>query len=80
LARSAAAAAVTANSHITVTLTGNPGTPDSSQANPNARPPTVPIAVQWAERDAGTGFTLHLTSPTVNAVNFTYLIAEPTAA
>ena len=58
--------AVTANSHVTVTLVGNPG---SRQ-------------LQWVERNSGLGFTVHLTSappPGRPETDFTYLIVEPGA-
>lgn len=55
---------VTSESHITVTLTGDPG---SRQ-------------LWWIERDPGTGFTVHLTSappPHRPETPLTYLIIEP---
>jgi hypothetical protein len=54
---------VTALSHITVTLTGNPGFPL--------------CAVQWVQRQPGTGFVIEMTRAVVNATPFTYLIVEP---
>jgi hypothetical protein len=59
--------AVTNASHITVTLTGNPG----------AR------QVRWVERSAGSGFTVHLSSAPKKlrpATDLTYMIAEPRGA
>jgi len=59
-----ASAAVTADSHISVTLAGDPG------GN---------RVLQWVERDPGLGFTVHLSSappPARPATNFTYLIVE----
>jgi len=56
--------AVTAESHVSATLAGNPG-------NRN---------VAWVERDPGNGFILHMTSappPQRPATPFTYLIVEP---
>lgn len=53
--------AVTADSHITVTFTGDPG---------RAR-------VAWVDRQADTGFTVHLSSRCRSDVPFTYLIVEP---
>lgn len=56
---------VTADSHISVTLTSDPG----------AR------SVRWVQRDPGTGFTVHLTSLPAKLrplTDFTYLITEPT--
>ncbi len=55
--------AVTADSHITVTLTDDPGR----------------ASVAWVERDPGTGFTVHMSSRPRSAVPFTYLIVEPGA-
>jgi len=57
-------AAVTDVSHITVTLTGDPG----------------PRQLHWVERDPGVGFRLHLTQgppPQRPQTAFTYLIVEP---
>ena len=59
--RSVNEAAVTASSHITVTLTGNPGR----------------AQVLWVERQAGVGFVVHLTRAVGNATPFTYLVVEP---
>jgi hypothetical protein len=53
---------VTSDSHITVTLTGNPG----NQA-----------AVEWIERTAGVGFTIHLNKRLANKTPFSYFIVEP---
>lgn len=55
--------AVKANSHITVTFTGNPGR----------------ASVAWVERQPGTGFIVHLSGRPRWAVPFTYLIVEPAA-
>lgn len=57
-------AAVTAASHITVTLVGDPG----------------PRHLRWVARDTGSGFTVHLASGPSgqrSQVPFTYLIVEP---
>jgi hypothetical protein len=54
-------AAVTAESHITITLTANPG---------------APARVHWVARQAGS-FTVHLTQAVSTATSFTYLIVEP---
>jgi hypothetical protein len=57
-------AAVTADSHISVTLVSDPGS----------------RSLHWIERDAGNGFTVRLTSAPVNkrpGTTFTYLITEP---
>lgn len=61
--------AVTASSHITVTLTGDPGQAGSA-------PGFKPVVV-WVERDPGTGFTIHLSKPVRVNTPFTYLILEP---
>jgi hypothetical protein len=53
--------AVTTESHVTVTLTANPG--GSAQ-------------VHWVARQAGS-FTVHLTQAVPSSTNFTYLIVEP---
>jgi len=53
--------AVTADSHITVTLTGDPGS----------------ASVAWVERQPGTGFIVHLSSRPRWNVPITYLIVEP---
>src|SRR5829696_9139037 len=53
--------AVTAESHITVTLTANPGA--------SAR-------IHWVARQAGS-FTVHLTQRVSSSTSFTYLIVEP---
>lgn len=57
-------AAVTGNSHITVTLTTDPGDRQ----------------VSWVDRDPGSGFTVHLTQappPRRPETSLTYLIVEP---
>jgi hypothetical protein len=53
---------VTPVSHITVTLTGNPGN--------NA-------AVEWIERTAGVGFIIHFSKKLANKTSFSYFIVEP---
>jgi hypothetical protein len=53
--------AVTADSHITVTFTGDPGA----------------ASVAWVERQPGTGFIARLSSRPRWDVPFTYLIVEP---
>jgi hypothetical protein len=56
---------ITANSRIFVTLVSNPGS----------------RVVSWVERDAGNGFTVHMSaaSPTKRPeTSFTYLVTEPT--
>jgi hypothetical protein len=60
-------AAVTNQSHITVTLTGNPGVPLSG----------FPIVIHWVERMPGSGFMLRMTRRVGPATPFTYLIIEP---
>lgn len=58
-----AQAAVTSESHVTVTPVGNPGTRH----------------VLWVQRDPGVGFTVHMSSappPQRPATPFTYLIVE----
>jgi hypothetical protein len=54
--------AVTATSHISVTLTGNPG---------------AAAHVLWVERQPGTGFVLHLARRVVRSTPFSYLVVEP---
>lgn len=56
-----AQAQVSATSHITVVLTSDPG---------NA------AVVQWVDRAAGSGFTVHLSRGTQDATSFTYFIAD----
>jgi hypothetical protein len=53
--------AVTADSHITVTLTGDP----------------APADLRWVERQPGAGFIVHLSRKAQNATPFTFLIVEP---
>jgi hypothetical protein len=53
--------AVTATTHITVTLTSDPNG----------------AAVQWVERLPGSGFRLHLTKATRTATTFSYFMAYP---
>jgi hypothetical protein len=55
--------AVTAASHITVTLTGNPGT----------------ARFDWLERQPGSGFVVHLAGLALWEIPFTYLVIEPRA-
>jgi hypothetical protein len=62
---------VTAQSHITVTLTGDPGQASSA---PGSKPTVV-----WVERQPGTGFVVHMSRPVRFAAPFTYLIVEPGA-
>jgi hypothetical protein len=59
---------VTAVSHITITLTSNPGDAPGNQTDP---------AVKWVSRNPGAGFTIHTTRPVLAATTFTYLIVEP---
>lgn len=58
--------AVTAQSHVTVTLTGNPGMFISG----------TPVTV-WVERQPGTGFVVHLSRRVGPATPLSYLIVEP---
>jgi len=58
--------AVTAQSHVSATLTGSPGTFNTG----------TPVIV-WVERQPGTGFVLHLSRRVGPATPFTYLIVEP---
>ena len=58
--------AVTAKSHITVTLTGSPRTAAA-----------FPPLVLWVERQPGIGFIVHLTRTVGRATPFSYLIVEP---
>jgi hypothetical protein len=60
---------VTVQSHVTVTLTGDPGQASST-------PGTKPVVV-WVERQPGTGFVVHLSRAVRMATQFTYLIVEP---
>jgi|RhiMethySRZTD1v2_1073278.scaffolds.fasta_scaffold286407_1 hypothetical protein len=53
--------AVTAQSHITVTLAGDPGR----------------AVLQWVDRQPGTGFVVHLNRTVNTATPFTFLIVEP---
>ena len=61
---SVAVPGVTAGSHVSVTLTGDPG----NQA-----------ALTWVERNPGVGFTVHLNRNAGVATPFTYFIVEPVA-
>jgi hypothetical protein len=54
---------VTSKSHITVTLTDNPGNH---------------ATVVWVSRTPGVGFKVHLNMKVVKMTSFTYLIIEPT--
>jgi hypothetical protein len=54
-------AAVQADSHVGVTLTGDPGR----------------ASLLWVERQPGTGFVLHMSRNVAANVPFTYLIVEP---
>jgi hypothetical protein len=60
---------VTALSHITVTLTGDPGQAGSAQG-------FKPVVV-WVERQPGTGFIVHMSRPVRVDTPLTYLIVEP---
>jgi hypothetical protein len=62
--------AVTAQSHITVTLTGDPATVSVKGGSGTS-------AIMWVERQPGTGFVVHLTSRVGAATPLTYLIVEP---
>jgi hypothetical protein len=62
---------VTAQSHITVTLTGNPRSHSISCLWCRA------AAVDWIERLAGVGFVIHLSRKFANKTPFSYLIVEP---
>jgi hypothetical protein len=61
---------VTANSVISVTLMGAPGTG-------HGKGPHANVVLQWVERQPGSGFTVHLTDAAAADVPFTYLIVEP---
>lgn len=61
--------AVTALSHVTVTLTGDPGQASSA--------PGSKALIAWVERRPGTGFVVHMSRPVRFATAFTYLIVEP---
>jgi hypothetical protein len=67
--------AVGSNSHISVTLTSNPGTPAAGGPGPRAVP--APAQVLWVERTPGTGFVVHMTDTVLSQTSFTYLIVEP---
>jgi hypothetical protein len=60
---------VTDLSHITVTLTGDPGQASSA-------PGSKPVVV-WVERRPGSGFIVHMSRPVRFATPFTFLIVEP---
>lgn len=53
--------AVTGQSHVSVTVTGNPGR----------------AQLQWVDRQPGTGFVVHLSRKVRTATPFTFLIVEP---
>jgi hypothetical protein len=57
---------VTALSHITVTLTADPGTASTGG----------PAVVVWVERQPGSGFLVHLSRRVARDTSFTYLIVE----
>jgi hypothetical protein len=61
--------ATTAVSHVTVTLTGDPG---QATGQPGSK-----AVVVWIERRPGSGFVVHLSRPVRFATPFTYLIVEP---
>jgi hypothetical protein len=56
-------------SHVTVTLTGDPGQAGSA-------PGFKPVVV-WVERQPGTGFVVHMSRPVRVATPFTYFVVEP---
>jgi hypothetical protein len=60
---------VTALSHVTVTLTGDPGQAGSV-------PGFKPVVV-WVERQPGTGFVVHMARPVRVDTPFTFLVVEP---
>jgi hypothetical protein len=60
---------VTALSHVTVTLTGDPGQAGSV-------PGFKPVVV-WVERQPGTGFVVHMSRPVRVNTPFTFLVVEP---
>ncbi|MGH6795402.1 MAG: hypothetical protein ACREDD_00175 [Methylocella sp.] len=62
---------VTSQSHITVTLNGNPG--NRAIFCPWRRA----AAVDWIERIAGVSFVIHLSKTLANNTPFSYLIVEP---
>jgi hypothetical protein len=55
-------ALVTGSSHVSVSLTADPGSSAS---------------IQWIERSPGSGFTVHLSGKVNNSTGFSYLIVEP---
>jgi hypothetical protein len=57
-------------SHVTVTLTGDPGQAGSL-------PGFKPVVV-WVERQPGTGFIVHMSKPVRVDTPFTYLVVDPT--
>jgi hypothetical protein len=61
---------VTALSHVTVTLTGDPG---QAASQPGFKPVVV-----WVERQPGTGFVVHMSRPVRVDTPFTFLVVEPT--
>jgi hypothetical protein len=60
---------VTALSHVTVTLTGDPG---QASSQPGFKPVVV-----WVERQPGTGFVVHMSRPVRVDTPFTYVVVEP---
>jgi hypothetical protein len=60
---------VTGLSHVTITLTGDPGQASSA---PGSKP-----VVAWVERQPGTGIVVHMSRAVRFATPFTYLIVEP---
>jgi hypothetical protein len=63
---------ITALSHVTVTLTGDPG---QASSVPGFKPVVV-----WVERQPGTGFVVHMSRPVRVATPFTYLVVEPVSS
>jgi hypothetical protein len=63
---------VTAFSHITVTLTGQPGPPGWRRCRRGNQ-----AAVHWIERIAGVGFVVHFSRKLANDTPFSYLVVEP---
>jgi hypothetical protein len=60
---------ITALSHVTVTLTGDPG---QASSVPGFKPVVV-----WVERQPGTGFVVHMSRPVRVDTPFTFLVVEP---
>jgi hypothetical protein len=59
---------VTGVSHVSVTLTSDPGAAPGNQTH---------ASLKWVARMAGSGFRVHMTRPVGPATTFTYLITEP---